>query len=619
MITNIGATSHQTKVLAENFKKQPIVAPASLFSNTTIDKVSFNAIKQVEKANNTEKTSLKELTSKELPLAAGIEIEMYMPKGMTRDTFVDTLVEKVFTKHSNGEPVYVTVSTDFPDEKIKAEADFANSVMLKQHKAYLKEQRGEELKPEDIVTSEEMAAYKHAIQQVGGAFGNQTIDNNGDTLLVSMGAPEIPHSNEKPLDVNGNKPETWQFLLDASVDPFDRSIEMVSPILKKPEQLKLFADLCTTLQEMNPNPSPQEKLKSFVNDLKTQFKHRFDIKDGTHQILPGYTGDKLTAAGFGSVHVHHDARQMNASTFFNEVVQYYNNQDFIHGFVSPGASRFQYAKPIPKDYIKDLDQAYSTIFKNKPETDNPEELKKWEEKGWDAMGLIFLSHFKNHAEIKYQALNQTNALMRSFLRISEEKEKIAEKFTSEDMTPALKKALDYMSDQNFEMPVALRGKIGKKALSKVTMELRILQSDIDPHHDLTMNNMFQHMALRAKDLADDSKLLSPEAIPFAPAKQDEQLEAFASKFDLKEADLKEINKPFWDAQLWTQFVAGVHERFLHPPDYEDVEVSSLANSVPHVKRKIAERTIKDSQFLAEKFIDKANNLIDKLKGTSEAK
>lgn len=536
----------------------------ALFS---LDSISFSA--------KVKETTLEALIDRGLAFPAGIEVELYAPKGMKRFDFVKKLVSKAIKQNYPDKPIYISVGSDNPASK--ENISFINQYLEKKHIQFLNNQETFTALNDKNSLSKEDKKYLQYVDNIGS---EAYIDN---TIYVSIGAPK------EMTTLEGERPVIWKFTADASVYPLERSVEVVTPKLETTQDLKVFADICTEIQKMDTSPSPARKLQLFAQDLKTQINYRLTNEDKTNQNVPGYQGDKMVTSGYGSLHFHHDATNMTPLAFLNEVNQYYNNQDVLHGFLSPGVSRMHYAKPIPTEYIEDLNKRVLPLFKtNAPETDI-----------WKEMARTFVDHFKRHHTIKYQALNEVNVLMPAILEIEKE---------------------------GYDIPKPLKTKLADKILSKRTIEWRSNASDTDPKNILLLNTLFQKMAMRSSGMASEGQIIPIDHHDLIPAKCDQQMKDFITLLNwqprtieakspeeakiyepLDFNDYKPLQRPFLDAQFFDQLIAGINKSSIEVKDFDKVVFSCLEVNIPRVLDWAQNRLTSDPKVLLDSLLGKNNH------------
>lgn len=510
-----------------------------------------------------EKTRLQDLVSKDLPMKAGIEIEFFMPKGWDKADLVNYIGNEVFSKL--GDEKSFLIGLEFMDDHLSKapQAEFVKNYLEKEKRAIELLANGKEVPQELKITPEETQMMSR-LKEING---QSTLNGDGFYAMV--------------FSKNGDehfKPQKWTFIVDASVRPWHRTVELVTPPLKTAEDLELFAKIAAKLKAIEPEETRIGKIKSFFKNIGTQIGYRISSEDKYNRSgfeaskigTPGYQGEKMTTSGYGSAHLHHDATNESPAAFINEINQYYNWQNFMHNYFHPGLSRINFGKPMKKEYVEEVNKlAVPMIKEGKPD-----------EEVWAAIAKVFLKHFRRHEDLKYQALNQVNKLMKP------------------------------ISDLNLpqeDLPETLRGKVGEKALKKVTMEWRTNPSELDPRKVLLLNKLFQSMAKRASDMAEVGEVIPLDPHKYKPWKKKALLNDFCRKMNLNPADYKDMQKPAWDKKIWDDILANNEDDKLKPLGYPEVHLSSLRTTIPNIKNWLLEklRLLKEPEVITSAVIGTA--------------
>ncbi|MEW5818855.1 MAG: hypothetical protein AB1782_01575 [Cyanobacteriota bacterium] len=494
--------------------------------------------------SKTEKTTLKELVSNDLPMKAGIEIEFFMPKGWDKADLVKYLKKEVFDVYYK-EKKSILVGLEFMDDHLSKapQAEFMKSILEKMERGL--DNGNPEIPSTNNLTPEEKELYERLI------LINSQSTLNGDGFYF-----KILHGDKS----SNEEAQKWTLIVDASVRPWHRTVELVTPPLKTKEDLELFAFISSKLKALEPRETVGQKVRNFFKNIGTQLGYRISSEDKYNRSgfeasklgPPGYQGEALTTTGYGSVHFHHDATDESPVGFLNEINQYYNWQNFLHNYFHPGLSRINFGNPMKKEYIEEINKVAVPMIKEGSS----------DEKIWAAMAKIFLKYFNRHEELKYQALNQVNKLM---LPISK---------------------LNLPHDQ---LPETLRGKVGEKAGKKITMEWRINPSELDPQKVLLLNKLFQNMAQKAVGLAEKGEIIEIKPHKYKPWTKKKLLKEFCNQMDLKYVDFKDMQKPAWDKKILDDIIANNSDDKLKPLGYPEVHLSSLRTTIPNIKNWIKER------------------------------
>jgi len=464
---------------------------------------------------------------------------------MDKEQLVDYLKKEVFDKYYPDRKVLVGL--EFMDDGVSKapQKKFVKQYLEKQERIQQKLDKGLPLDEADTITPEEKALF----ERLKHINGQSTL--NGDGFFIKV----LP-----PADKPDQPDQKWAFILDASVRPWHRVVEMVSPPLKAKDDVKFFSFMTASLKALEPEVPFKEKVKNFFKNIGTQIGYRISSEDKYNRSgfeasklgPPGYQGPNMTTPGYGSIHLHHDATNESPATFLNEVNQYYNWQNFLHNYFNPGLSRINFAKPMKKEYVEELNERVVPMIKE----DKPDE------EVWSEIAKVFLKHFKRHEELKYQALNQVNKLMKP------------------------------ISDLNLpleQLPETLRGKVGEKASKKITMEWRINSADLDPRKVLLLNQVFHNMALRAENIAEKGEVIPLNVRNFKPWAKKRIMNEFCQTMNLNYGDVKEMQKPAWDGKIWDDILSNNADDKLKPLGYPEVHLSSLKTTGLNIKNWFLER------------------------------
>lgn len=546
-------------------------------------------------------TTLNELLDKGTKHWSGIEIESFAPiypKNFDKKDVAEHLAREVYQKEYPGKFVGIKPVFHDADGAQKEVADKAEKIFEKMHQSFA------EVKGSKPITRKEKEFFNKCVAEMGKSAEN----NDGLKIVV----------REK----TGEKVKDLTLIVDQSLRPHERTYEAVTDILKDKKDYQVFARQVEAQKALEPKVGPFKKVSHFVKSTKTQLEfnfrkakfaietaknyHRekprynnavqnffsnlnkrvklattayFSNSEKTEKLigmkLPGHLGLNNAISGSGSVHIHKNATQIienNPAGLVNVININARWQDFLHNYIAPGASRQNYCKKTSMELVKDINESIAPkiqeAMKKGPLT--KQQIMDFE----DEIAIKVIKHCDTHEKLKYVGQNILNGLGQSFVRV--------------------KKKIESGDIKDLKFPKLLDGVIGAKALKKVTVEFRVMQSNLDPLKILKLDQLLDNMMSVAEQAGKSGKIISFETVKYKPHREKSLLKQMLSELStpdnkLKFADWKNMKTPILDRKIWNDIMTANVQETLKPPGYNRVNLAGLRTTFNNLKEVAKDR------------------------------